>query len=102
MGYSLGKSVRQLSIQVFSKNTIGKPLNHSFRNFFQKVVTIISKMNSVGYRQVYPNSIVAVWGCLKVPILFPTLNQSVENARFSKNGGFPHKFTLSALFGNFE
>ena len=102
MGYSLGKSVRQLSIQVYPKNTIGEPLNHSFRNFSQKVVTITSKMNSVGYRQKYPNPIAAVWGCLKVLILFPTLNQSVENARFSENGVFPHKFTLSALFGTFE
>ena len=79
-----------------------KPLNRSFRNFSQKVVTMITKMNRIGYRKVYSNPIAAVWGYSKASILVPTLNQSAKNARFSKNGVFPHKFTLSALLGNFE
>ena len=42
-----------------------KPRNRSFCEFFQKVVTIITQMDSVGYWQVYPNLIAAIRGRLK-------------------------------------
>ena len=65
-----------------------KPQNHSSRNFFQEVVVIITKMGIVGYRQVYPNLIATIRGCLKASIQVPPQIQSAKNVQSSKNGVF--------------
>ena len=76
-----------------------KPQNHSSRNFFQEVVVIITKMGIVGYRQVYPNLIATIRGCLKTSIQVPPQIQSAKMFSFPKTGFFPHKIYTKCLFG---
>ena len=42
-----------------------KPQIRSFYDFFEKVMTVKTKMGIVWYREVYPNLIVANRGCSK-------------------------------------
>ena len=49
---------------------------------------MIIKMGIVGYRQVHPNLIATIRGCLKASIQIPPQVQSAKMFSFSKTGFF--------------